>query len=208
MSEVVNPQTEIGIFTGTLDVIVAKMKTPDTGAAAPTYDTPRVLGRGIEVSISPQYAEGELNASNVVVRRAKKIQKYNLKVNVDAISPEGLNYVLGRKKDANGVEILGGDDTAAPYVAVGLCRTKDNGAKELWWLYKGQFAEPEVSGKTEVSGSIEYQTRTLDAVCDRRIYDRRLGMVVDSDDSTVPAKVISDWFKAVYEATDTPQATE
>ncbi len=197
MSEVVKQQ---GIFTGILDVMVAKMKTPDTAAAAPTYDTPQVLGEAIEVTISPQYAEGELNASNAVVRRTKKVQKYNIKVNVATVSPEAKNYVLNRQKDANGVEILGGESTEPVSVAVGLARTKDNGAKELWWLYKAQFAEPEVSGKTEVVGNIEYQTPTLEAVADRRICDNRLGMVVDSDDATVPKSVIDGWFSAVYEA--------
>ncbi len=206
MSEVVNNKTT-GIFTGILDVMVAKITTPDSATAAPTYDTPRVLGQGIEVTISPQYAEGELNASNVVVRRAKKVQKYNIKTGVASVLPETLNYVLGRQKDANGVVILGGEAVETPYMAVGLARTKDNGAKELWWLYKAQFSEPETSGKTEVVGNIEYQTPTLEAVCDRRIYDKRLGMVVDSDDEGIPESVIADWFKQVYEATDTKAGT-
>ncbi len=206
MSEVVSNKTT-GIFTGILDVMVAKITTPDSTTAAPTYDTPRVLGEGIEVTISPQYAEGELNASNVVVRRVKKVQKYNIKTNVASVLPDTLNYVLGRKKDANGVVILGGEADVTPYVAVGLARTKDNGAKELWWLYKAQFAEPETSGKTEVVGNIEYQTPSLEAICDRRIYDKRLGMVVDSDDEGIPASVVTGWFEHVYEAAETKAGT-
>ena len=197
MSEVVKQQ---GIFTGILDVLVAKMMTPDTATGVPAYDTPKVLGEGIEVTITPQYAEGELNASNAVIRRAKKVQKYNIKANVATVAPEVKNYVLNRRKDANGVEILGGESTEPVNVAIGLARTKDNGAKELWWLYKAQFSEPEVSGKTEASGSIEYQTPTLEAVADRRICDKRLGMVVDTDDATIPKSVIEGWFSAVYEA--------
>lgn len=197
MSEVVKQQ---GIFTGILDVLVAKMMTPDTATGVPTYDDPKVLGEGIEVTITPQYAEGELNASNAVIRRAKKVQKYNIKANVATVAPEIKNYVLNRQKDANGVEILGGESTEPVNVAIGLARTKDNGAKELWWLYKAQFSEPEVSGKTEAPGSIEYQTPTLEAVADRRICDKRLGMVVDTDDATIPKSVIEGWFSAVYEA--------
>lgn len=202
MSEVVNPQST-GVFTGILDVIVAKQLTEGDSATPPTYDTPHVFGMGIEVAISPQFAEGELNASNVVARRSKKVRRYNVKTNVATVSPEMKNYVLGRKKDANGVEILGGDDTDVPTVAVGLARTKDNGAMELWWLYRGMFSEPEVSGKTETNGSIEYQTPTLEVVCDRRKCDNKLGMVVDSDDPTIPESVIENWFSAVYEAAKT-----
>ena len=47
----------IGIFTGVLDVYVARYATEDTTAAAPTYDPPKVLGASIEVTITPQYAE-------------------------------------------------------------------------------------------------------------------------------------------------------
>ena len=128
----------IGIFTGVLDVYVARYATEDTTAAAPTYDPPKVLGASIEVTITPQYAEATLEASNRVVRRSKRIKAYSIKANVDTVSPEMKDYVLGRKKDKNGVTILDGS-TDAPSVAIGLCRTKDTGAKELWWLYKGQF---------------------------------------------------------------------
>ena len=155
-----------------------------------------MLGASIEVTITPQYAEATLEASNRVVRRSKRIKAYSIKANVDTVSPEMKDYVLGRKKDKNGVTILDGS-TDAPSVAIGLCRTKDTGAKELWWLYKGQN---ETSGKTDKVGSTEYQTPTLEAVCDRRIYDNALGMVVDSDDETIPKSVITDWFKTVYEA--------
>ena len=127
----------IGIFTGVLDVYVARYATEDTTAAAPTYDPPKVLGASIEVTITPQYAEATLEASNRVVRRSKRIKAYSIKANVDTVSPEMKDYVLGRKKDKNGVTILDGS-TDAPSVAIGLCRTKDTGAKELWWLYKGR----------------------------------------------------------------------
>lgn len=56
----------IGIFTGVLDVYVARYATEDTTAAAPTYDPPKVLGASIEVTITPQYAEATLEASNRV----------------------------------------------------------------------------------------------------------------------------------------------
>ena len=46
----------IGIFTGVLDVYVARYATEDTTAAAPTYDPPKVLGASIEVTITPDEA--------------------------------------------------------------------------------------------------------------------------------------------------------
>lgn len=198
MSEI-NNSAYVGEFTGVLDVYVAKRITADTAGAAPTYDTPRVLGMGIEVTITPTYKEGELNASNRVVRRRKQVVRYTVKVNMANVKPEDKNYVLGRTADANGVVIVGGD-TEDVECAIGLCRTKDNGAKELWWLYRGVFSEGDTTGKTETTGSYEYQTQTLEAVCDRRIHDGHLAAVVDSDDPTIPASVVEGWFDEVYEA--------
>lgn len=203
MSEVVNNAALVGEFTGVLDVYVAKRKTADATEAAPTYDTPRVLGMGIEVTITPTYREGELNASNVTIRRKKKLDRYTVKVNMANVKPEDKNYVIGRQVDENGVEILGGEDTEDVEVALGLCRTKDNGAKELWWLYRATFSETDVSGKTETTGSIEYQTPSLEAVCLRRIHDSKLGVVVDTDDASVPESVATSWFSSVYEAQTT-----
>lgn len=59
MSEVVTTKTT-GVFTGILDVMVAKITTPDSATAAPIYDTPRVLGEGIEVSIAPAVCRGRI----------------------------------------------------------------------------------------------------------------------------------------------------
>lgn len=199
MSEVVNNAAYVGEFTGVLDVYVAKRKTADTAASLPTYDAPRVLGMGIEVTIIPTYKEGELGASNRVVRKRKHVVRYTVKVNMANVHPEDKNYVLGRATDANGVVIVGGDEEDVE-CAIGLCRTKDNGAKELWWLYRGTFSEGDTTGKTETTGSYEYQTQTLEAVCDRRIHDGYLAAVVDSDDPTIPASVVEGWFGKVYEA--------
>lgn len=196
MSETIMPRTsDYGIFTGLLDVYVAKITKADSAAAAPTYDTPRVLGLGIEVNITPSYTEGKLHASNRVARRAKRLDSYTVKVNVDAISAENRQYVLGRVPDENGVEILTGN-FSAPEVAIGFAATKDNGEKEFWWLYRCTFSENENGHKTAADG-IEYRTPTLEAVADRRIFDNALAAVADS--TTVAESVLKSWFDAVYE---------
>lgn len=196
-----------GVYTGVLDVVVAHMTSEDVKGEKPVYESPQVLGESIEVTITPKYAEGELSASNAVYRRAKRVVGYDCKFNLAAIAPAMQNYVLGRETDKNGVSMLGSSGLSAPVCAVGLCRTKDNGAMELWWLYRAQFAEPESTGKTETPGSIEYQTPTISCVCDRRISDGRLGAVADSDDESIPESVIDGWFDAVYEYADVAAAS-
>ena len=193
--------TPRGYFTGILDVYVAKMLTPDSSAAKPTYDTPRVLGMGIEVTITPQYREGQLYASNRLARNKKVIDHYDIKFNADVVSPENNAYIFNRKADNNGVQIIDGDSDPVE-LAIGFCRTKDTGTKEYWWLYRGKLSEPTVTGKTDTD-KIEYQTPTIEGRCDRRIYDNRLGMVADSEDTNITPSALTNWFTAVYEAVTT-----
>lgn len=174
------------------------MLTADTSAAKPTYDAPRILGMGIEVSITPNYAEGELHASNTVARRTKRITSYSIKLNTATMEPDMVAYALGRRQDSNGVQLIGGDNVPRA-VAIGFVRTRDTGKREAWWIYKGELAEAAVSAKTS-SGSIEYQTPSLEGTFDRRIWDNELAVVADEELASVPASVISGWFNAVYEA--------
>ena len=187
-----------GIFTGMLDVYVAKMLTDDSASTKPTYGAPQVLGMGIEVSITPNYAEGELYASNVVARRTRRITSYSVTINTEAMDPALVAYATGRTKDANGAQLIKGDNVSGK-VALGLVRTKDNGAKEYWWLYKGELAEAAVSARTSTA-SIEYQTPSLEGTFDRRVFDNALAVVMDEEDSSASAEAMANWFAQVYEA--------
>lgn len=186
-----------GYYYGILDVYYAIMKTEDTATAAPTYEVPAVLAKSIEVTITPAYREGKLYASNATVRDKKKIDSYGVKLNVDKIPAAVLNAILGRIKDKNGVQIIKGGNEPAK-LAIAFALTLDNGAKELWWLYKGQFAEPSVTGKTDAD-KIEYQTPTIEGTFIRRVYDDALAAVVETGVTGVGATVETEWFTEVYE---------
>ena len=186
-----------GIYTGMLDVYVAKMTGTDSASSKPTYGAPQVLGMGIEVSITPNYAEGELYASNAVARRAKSIVSYGITINTEAMDPALVAYATGRVKDANGVQVIKGGNVSGK-IALGFVRTKDNGTKEFWWLYKGELAEAAVTAKTS-TGSIEYQTPSLEGTFDRRIYDDALACIVDEEDTGIASGVLDNWFTQVYE---------
>lgn len=186
-----------GYYYGILDVYYAIMKTEDTATAAPTYEVPAVLAKSIEVTITPAYREGKLYASNATVRDKKKIDSYGVKLNVDKIPAAVLNAILGRIKDKNGVQIIKGGNEPAK-LAIAFALTLDNGAKELWWLYKGQFAEPSVTGKTDAD-KINYQTPTIEGTFIRRVYDDALAAVVETGVTGVGATVETGWFTEVYE---------
>ena len=186
-----------GYYYGILDVYYAIMKTEDTATAAPTYEDPAVLAKSIEVTITPAYREGKLYASNATVRDKKKIDSYGVKLNVDKIPAAVLNAILGRIKDKNGVQIIKGGNEPAK-LAIAFALTLDNGEKELWWLYKGQFAEPTVTGKTDAD-KIDYQTPTIAGTFIRRVYDDALAAVVETGVTGVGATVETGWFTEVYE---------
>lgn len=190
----------VGYYTGILDVYYAVMTADsDTSAAAPTYGTPAIAGKSIEVTLTPQYREGSLYASNKRVRHERRISGYEVSWNADQVLAAVRRALTGRTADAKGVEAIK-DSQSAPYVAIGFAITKDSGAKELWWLYKGKFAEVEKTHQTE-GDSIEYATPTLTGVFDARIYDGKVASVLDTDATDADATVVGGWFSAVYETT-------
>ena len=62
-----------GYFYGILDIYYAPMTTEETSTTAPTYDTPKVLAKSIEVTVTPAYREGKMHASNATVRNVKRV---------------------------------------------------------------------------------------------------------------------------------------
>lgn len=186
-----------GYFEGVLDIYYAPMTTEETATAPPVYDVPKVLASTIETTITPTYREGELRASNVTKRKVKKIDTYQVKLNLDKIPQAIKAELLGRKVDANGVQIIKGSNNPIK-VAIGFANTLDDGSKELWWLYKGEFAEPTQTSKTR-GQAVEYQTPTLDGVFVRRADNDDLAAVVETSDDTLDEAVVTGWFTEVYE---------
>lgn len=191
------PQQQEGYFYGVLDIYYALMFAEETATTAPKYGTPAVLAKTIEVGITPNYKEGKVYASNTATRNEKRVNTYTVSLNLDKIPITKLRELLGRATDKNGVQLIK-DNQVAPNVAIAFAITLDDGSKELWWLYKGKFAEPGRTAKTE-GESIEYQHPTIEGVFVRRSNDHNLAAIVDTSDKTVAESVATDWFQAVYE---------
>ena len=186
-----------GYFTGILDLYYAPMTTEDTSSAAPVYDTPKVLAKSIEVTITPTYREGKLHASNATVRNQKRIDTYTVSLHVDKVPYSVTSEILGRSVDGNGVQIIKGGNTP-PNLALGFACTLDDGSKELWWLYKGTFSEISKSASTEAD-AIEYQTPTIEGTFVRRMNDDALAATVETSAEGIGADVETSWFTTVYE---------
>ena len=192
-----NNQYTEGYFYGILDIYFALMATSDSSAARPTYNAYQVMGKTIEATITPQYKEGNVYASNVATRSERRVDRYTVSLNLDKIPYAVRQVLLGRYQDSNGVQIIKGGQ-AAPFVALAFALTLDDGSKELWTLYKGKFAEPTQTGHTD-SDTMTYQHPTIEATFVRREFDDSLAAIVATSDNSVPQTVITDWFQQVYE---------
>ena len=186
-----------GYYTGIMDVYYAKMNTEDTASSAAVYATPAILGRSIEVTITPNYREGSVYASNIATRKEKRIDSYTVSVNADAIKNSDLAVVLGRAVDTDtGVAKIKGANVP-PYVALGFALTLDDNSKEYWWLYKGKFAEPTTTGHTD-EDTPQYQHPTIEADFIRRAYDDMIAGILDSTSTASGASAAAAaWFNAV-----------
>lgn len=186
-----------GYFYGVLDIYYAVMKTPDGPKVKPTYDPYEVLGKTIEVTITPNYKEGKVFASNVATRNEKRVDSYTVSINLDKVPYAVREEILGRMKDSNGVQIIKGSQIA-PYVAIAFALTLDDNTKELWTLYKGKFSEMSQTGHTD-SDSMTYQHPTIEATFIRRECDDALAAIAATADENVMETVEASWFEEVYE---------
>lgn len=192
----------VGYYDGVLDLYYALISTPDSAAAKPTYGTPAVMSKTVNVTITPRYREASKYASNSRVRNMHLLDGYDVTVAADQVPAAVRRAILGRSVDSKGVEKLDGS-ADQPYCALGFALTKDNGYKTLFWLYKGKWNEIEVSGDTQTD-AVEYKDVALTGSFDRRIFDNLVGMTVDTDDPDADAAVIAGWFSSVYETPSTP----
>ena len=187
-----------GYFYGVLDIYYALMKTPDGPKVKPTYDPYKVMGKTIEVTITPNYKEGKVFASNVATRNERRVDSYTVSLNLDKVPYAVREEILGRMKDSNGVQIIKGSQIA-PYVAIAFALTLDDNTKELWTLYKGKFSEMSQTGHTD-SDSMTYQHPTIEATFIRRECDDALAAIAATADENVMETVEASWFEEVYEA--------
>ena len=71
-----------GYFYGILDIYFAIMTTADTAANAPVYGPYQIMGKTIDASITPNYKEGKVYASNVATRNERRVDTYTVSLNL------------------------------------------------------------------------------------------------------------------------------
>ena len=187
-----------GYFSGVLDMHYALMTGEDSPSLCPTYGEMKTMSKTIEVTITPNYKEGKVYASNVATRNERRVDSYTVSVNADKLPYQVRKELLGRESDANGVQIVKGSQKA-PFVASAFALTLDDDSQELWVLYKGKFSEPSQTGHTD-SDSTTYQHPTIEGTFVRREYDNALAAIAATADENVMETVRASWFDHVYEA--------
>ena len=154
-----------GYFEGVTDVYYALMTSADSMTDAPEYGTPVVAGKAVEVSVTPNYKEDKVYASNVATRREQQVDSYNVQLNLDQIIPAVRSVLLGRTVGSDGVELVRGKNIG-PKVAILFAATLDDGTFDYWALYKGRFGEPTNTHHTKNDGD-SYQHPVITGVFTR-----------------------------------------
>lgn len=162
----------LGLYTGVSDVYIAIQSAEGTSTTPPTYEAPFLACELTEVGLTPTYSEGKLAASNRSIRKRKVLTGMTTKVSYPRMLPEKRAKVLGH--DIVGSrEIL--SDGAAPKCAVGIAETRDDGTMVMRWVLQGEFAEGEVSAKSEEDDTISYTIPTLEHTATRIAYRMTVG---------------------------------
>lgn len=167
-----------------------------------TYATPVSLAKAMTAELSIELAEATLYADDGAAEVVKEFQSGTLTLGVDDIGVSVAEDLTGAKIDSNKVLISTGEDGGCP-VAVGFRAKKANGKYRYFWLYRVKFGIP-ATNLTTKGESIEFSTPSIEGTVMRRNKADSKGThpwkaEVNEDDTGVNAKIITDWYKQVYE---------
>lgn len=148
-------------FVGLAKPTVAKL-TESSGSA--TYSEGFTCGKAIEVTISPQYAEGSLYGDNGKAEYDKEFKYADITLNTTTLPIQAHSTMFGHTVADNPNEGITDKTTdESNYVGFGIyVSEKVDGVKKYvaMWIHKSKFTEGEEGYKTK-GDSIEYQTPSI-----------------------------------------------
>ncbi len=167
-----------------------------------TYATPKPLAKAISAELSIEVAEAILYADDGASEVVKEFKNGTLTLGIDELGSAVASELTGATVDGNGVLVSASEDGGKP-VAIGFRAAKANGKYKYFWLYRVKFALPATSLATK-SDSITFQTPTIEGTITRRNKLDAMGKhpwkaEATEGDTGLGAKVISGWYKTVYE---------
>lgn len=167
-----------------------------------TYGTPAKLAKAMTADLSVELAEATLYADDGASEIVKEFKSGTLSLGIDDIGNSIASVLTGATIDSNNVVIFASEDGGNP-VAIGFRAKKSNGKYRYFWLYRVKFGIPSTSLATK-GDSITFSTPTIEGTVLRRNKPDGSGKhpwkaEVTEGEKDVPASVVSDWYKSVYE---------
>ena len=122
-----------------------------------TYAKPVRLAKAIKADISVKPAEATNYADDGIDDYESEIIGGEIKLKINDLTPEAQSFILGQRRDANGVLIANSKDKP-PLLAVGMRarKTKIKGLYRYLWFRKVKFTPPAESFETR-GESINFQ---------------------------------------------------
>ena len=169
-----------------------------------TYGAPAKLAKAISADLSIELAEATLYADDSAAEIIKEFKSGTLALGVNDIGTPVAAELTGVQIDDNRVVFSSSEDGGKP-VAVGFRAKKANGKYRYYWLYRVKFGIPATNLATK-GDSITFSTPTIEGTVLRRNKpdgnnNHPWKAEVTEGDKDVPAEVITNWYKNVYEPT-------
>ena len=148
-------------YIGLAKPTVAKL---DESSGSMKYSEGFNCGKAMEMSITPQYAEGSLYANNVKAEYDKEFSYAEISLMTSTLPIQAHEVMFGHTvENTEGQVIKDNVSDESNYVGLGVyIPEKVDGVKKFvaMWINKAKFAEGEESYKTK-GDSIEYQTPSI-----------------------------------------------
>ena len=167
-----------------------------------TYGTPVKLAGAIQVDVTVENYDAQLDADDGIFETIREFKKGTLSLKVAELIPEAAVAMLGVTKDSNGVIVSTAEDISAA-VAVAYRALKSNGKYRYFWLYRVKFSTPSTNLVTK-GDNITFQTPTIEGTVMQRHKADGAGkhpwkVEVTEGETGVTAATIEGWTTAVYE---------
>lgn len=127
------------------------------------YDAPFIFGKAISLQITPNYAEGSLNADDIQAEYDKEFNYAEVTLGTSTVPMQAHKIMFGHKTDEaeKTIEMNANDEN--DFVGMGwITAEKVDGVKGYTgnFLYKAKFSEPSEDYATK-GDSIEYKTPSV-----------------------------------------------
>lgn len=177
-------------------VHIAKVISDDENGIV--YDTPIALKGAVNATVNPNSDVATDYGDNGVFFVTNNRGNTEMNLEMIGIDPDTLALMLGQTKSA-GITVETPLDQS-PYFAVGfrvwIAGEKDGQKRyQYFWYAKGKFSVPETGGNTKTD-SIEFGHINLTAQFAQTVYNGIICTHARSDDDTVSASAIANWFNA------------